>query len=223
MRSLALLLIGLCIVAQAQAETRYVTDQCSVPLRKGASAKHKITRTLPSGTMIEVIRDDADGGYTQVRTPDGAIGFVATVELQPEPRARDRLAATEAKLAELQQAPDALAARLDALRAEHEDLLAEHQRITADRDRLQQELATLRNASANIVEITNDRADLRQRVAELTRRAADLEQENRDLNLQTNQAWFVIGAAVVGGGVLIGLVLPNLHFRRRRRGSWSSL
>jgi SH3 domain protein len=83
-------------------------------------------------------------------------------------------------------------------------------------------LATLRSASANIVEVTNDRAELRKRVAELTRQAADLEQQNRDLSLQTTQRWFLIGAGVLGGGVLIGLLLPNLRFRRRKS-SWGSL
>lgn len=222
MRRLPLLLICLCALAQAQAETRYVTDQCSVPMRKGESPKYKILRVLPSGTMLQAIGDNADSGYTQVRTPEGNVGFVTTAELVSEPAARDRLAAMEAKLAELQQAPDALAGRLAALQSEHQALKTEQARVSRERDRLEQELATLRSASANVVEVTNDRAELRKRVAELTRQAADLEQENRNLSLQTNQRWFLIGAGVVGGGVLIGLILPNLRFRRRKS-SWSSL
>ena len=228
MRRLPLLLICLCAIAlsqaqaQAQAETRYITDQCSVPLRKGGSIKYKIARMLPSGTTLQVMGGGTDGGFTQVRTPEGTVGFVATAELQTEPAARDQLSAMAARLAELQQAPDALAARLNALQSEHKELTTEHERVSRERDRLQQELATLRNASANIVEVTNERADLRNRVAELTRQAADTEQENRDLKLQTNQRWFLIGAGVVGGGVIIGLLLPNLRVRRRKS-SWGSL
>ncbi|MGB8144044.1 MAG: hypothetical protein WCF05_02505, partial [Chromatiaceae bacterium] len=62
----------------------------------------------------------------------------------------------------------------------------------------------------------------RTRVAELTRQAAELDQETRDLKLQTNQRWFMIGAGVIGGGILIGLILPNLRFRRRKS-SWGAL
>jgi SH3 domain protein len=221
-RRLSLLLVFLCALGQAQAETRYVTDRCSVPLRKGESAKYKILRMLPSGTTLQVVAVGAESGFAQVRTQEGTVGFVATSELQAEPPAREQLPALTTRLAELQQAPDALATRLGALQAEHTDLKTEHDRVKRERDQLQQELATLRSASANIVAITNDRAELRNRVAELTRKAADLEQENRDLNLQKNQRWFLIGAGVVGLGVLIGFLLPNLRLRRRKS-SWGSL
>jgi SH3 domain protein len=221
-RHLALLFICVCTFVEAQADTRYVTDQCSVPLRKGEGIKNKITQTLRSGTELEVIGPSKDGGYTQVRTPEGTQGFVATSELQVEPAARDRLTAMVAKLAELQQAPDAIATKVATLQSEQQELQAAHERVTRERDRLEQDLTTLRSASADIIEITNDRAELRRRVAELSRQAADLEQENRQLNLQTNQRWFLIGAGILGTGLLLGLVLPNLRFRRRNR-SWSSL
>jgi len=221
-RRLPLLLICLCALAEAQAETRYITDQCSVAMRKGEGIKYKISRMLPSGTTLQVTGANEDSGYVQVRTPEGTIGYVAAAELQREPPARDRLAAMEAKLAELQQAPDALARQLSTLQAEHKSLKTEHDQVRGERDRLQQQLATLRSASANIVEITNDRAELRNRVAELSRQAADLEQENRDLSLQTNQRWFMIGAGVVGAGVFVGFLLPSIRLRRRKS-SWGSL
>ena len=222
MRHLTLLLLCLCAFHQAQAETRYVTDQCSVPMRKGDALKYKIASMLPSGTALEVIGGEAGAGFVQVRTPEGKTGWVAAAELQADPAARNHLAAMEARLAELQQAPEALAGKLAALQTEHANLQSEHERIGRERDHLEQELASLRNASANIVEVTNDRAELRTRVAELTRQAADLEQETRDLKLQRDQRWFLIGAGVVGGGILIGLILPHLSFRRRKS-SWGSL
>jgi SH3 domain protein len=221
-RHLTLLLLCLCAFPPVQAETRYVTDQCSVPMRKGDALKYKVVRMLPSGTALEVIGGKAGTGFVQVRTPEGNTGWVASAEMQTEPAARNHLAAMEARLAELQQAPEAMAGKLAALQTQHASLQAEHERMGRERDRLEQELASLRNASANIVEVTNDRADLRTRVAELTRQAADLEQETRDLKLQTDQRWFLIGAGVVGGGIIIGLILPRLRFRRRKS-SWGSL
>ncbi len=209
-------------MTQAQADTRYVTDQCSVPMRKGEGLKYKVTRMLPSGTTLQVTGGGGSSGYTQVRTPEGSVGFVATADLMAEPAARDRLAEMAAKLAELQQAPDALTTRLAAAQSEQQDLKASYARVSADRDRLEQELATLRSASANIVEVTNDRAELRTRVAELTRQTADLEQKARDLSLENDQRWFLIGGGVVVAGILIGLILPSLRFRRRKS-SWGSL
>jgi SH3 domain protein len=221
-RRLSLLLICLCAIAQAQADTRYVTDQCSVPMRKGDGLKYKVGRMLPSGTTLQVMGGGGSSGFTQVRTPEGTIGFVATGDLQAEPAARNQLADMAAKLAELQQAPDALTSKLSALQSEHQDLKGTYARVSTDRDRLEQELATLRSASANIVEVTNDRAELRTRVADLTRQNADLEQKARDLSLENDQRWFLIGGGVVGAGILIGLILPNLRFRRRKS-SWGSL
>jgi SH3 domain protein len=88
---------------------------------------------------------------------------------------------------------------------------------------LEQQLATIRHASANVLDITNDREQLRLQVADLSRTRADLEQENRDLKNQTNQRWFMIGAGVLVGGVLLGLILPHLRLGRRRKSSWGSL
>jgi SH3 domain protein len=224
-RPVALLLIGLCAgiaVSAVRAETQYVTDRLEATLRAGESNRYKILKMLPSGTPLEVLGVNKTTDYARVRTPEGTLGFVPAAQLQPEPAARDRLAQAEARLKELQQEPDALAARLARLQAEQTDLKTRHDESERQRQRLEQELATIRHASANVLDITNDRERLRIQVAELTRLRADLEQSNRDLKNQTNQRWFLIGSGVLGGGVLLGLILPQLRFGRRKS-SWGSL
>jgi SH3 domain protein len=204
------------------AETRYVTDQLDVTLRAGESIRYKIIRMLRSGTPLEVLGVNKTTKYARVRTEDGTTGFVLLEQLQDEPAARDRLAEMERRMAELQQEPEALAAQLAKLQGEHSDLQQQFATLERDKQQREQELATIRHASANVLDITNDRERLRQQVAELTRVRADLEQENRELKNQTTQRWFMIGAGVLGGGVLLGLVLPHLRFRRRRS-AWGSL
>jgi SH3 domain protein len=132
------------------------------------------------------------------------------------------VAELEERLAALQAEPDALAARFAALQADHARMSADVQSLRDENRRLEQELATIRHLSANILDITGDRDRLRIQVGELTRERADLEQANRELGDQTNQRWFMIGAGVVLVGVLIGLFLPHLRFRRRRS-SWGAL
>ncbi len=46
-------------------------------------------------------------------------------------------------------------------------------------------------------------------------------QEQKEIKNQTKQHWFMIGAAVLGGGILIGLTLPHLTLRRRKS-RWGS-
>jgi SH3 domain protein len=222
--------IGLCAAAFATlvaavpvaAETRYVTDRLEVTLRAGESTRYKILKMLPSGTPLEVLGVNSTSDYARVRTPEGTLGFVPADQLQAEPAARDRLAVVEAQLKELQQHPDALAAQLARLQSENADIKTRFDTSERQRQRLEQELATIRHASANVLDITNDRERLRIQVAELTRARADLEQANRDLGNQTNQRWFLIGSGVLGGGVLLGLILPHLRFGRRKS-SWGSL
>jgi SH3 domain protein len=219
---LLLVFLCLCGIGHALAETRYVTDRLQIMLRKGESTKHKIIRSLPSGEAVNVLEIDESTGYSRVQTEDGAIGFVLTRQLQDEPVARERLTAIEARLAELQQTPDRLPAKLSELQSAYETLESRHEELEGERDRLEEELASIRRASANVVRITEERSELRKNVADLTRQVANLQQENRDLSNQTSQRWFLIGAGVVAGGILIGLLLPHLRFRRRKS-SWGSL
>ena len=52
--------------------------------------------------------------------------------------------------------------------------------------------------------IANERNELRKQVASLTREVEDIKQQNRELENKTAQNWFLIGAGVVVGGILLG-------------------
>jgi SH3 domain protein len=224
-RRFALLLLYLLSVQAAQvpmlqAATLYVTDSLEITLRTGESNRYRIIRMLPSGTPLEVLSVNKATDYARVRTEDGTVGYVLERELQDEPAARVRILELEQRLAELMAEPEALTAKLAALQTEHARIDADFQALQREKQRLEEELATIRHASANILDITSDRERLRIQVSELTRERADLQQANRDLSNQTNQRWFLIGAGVILVGVLIGLLLPHLRFRRRS--SWGS-
>lgn len=214
-----LILIG--TVAAAQAETQYVTDQLQVPLRAGESARYKIIRMLESGTPLEVLDVNKDTEYTRVRTNNGAQGYVLTNQLQTEPAARTQLTDMQARLTELQQAPEALAAKLSALQIEHASLTETAQALKDKKQSLEQELATIRHSSTNVLEITNERDRLRIQVTELTREREELVQKHSDATHQIQQRWFLIGSGVLTVGVVIGLLFPHLSLRRRKS-SWGS-
>jgi len=217
-----LLLLCLCGLGQALAETRYITDIAQVELRKGESTRYRILRYLTSGEAVKALSTNRKTGYSRIRTKDGTTGYVLTRQLQDERGARDRLAAMEASLAELQQAPDQLAVKLTELQSAHEGLQADHEALEQEKGRLEEELAAIKYTSTNLVAISQERSDLRKHVADLTGQVADLQQKNRDLKNETNQRWFLIGASVVTGAILIGFVLPHLRFRRRKS-DWGTL
>ncbi len=219
-------LYGLCLatliaVTAAAAETRYVTDQYDFNLRAGESTRYKILRQLPSGAPLDILSINEESGYARVRTEDGLTGYMLLTYLQDEPAARSELKEMQARLAELQQEPDKLAARLSALQSEHGALQEDHAILERDKQDLETELAEIRNASANAIQIDNERRQLQEQVANLMLQVDQLEHRNLELSNQTKQQWFLIGAAVLGLGVLLGLLLPSLRLRRRRS-PWGS-
>lgn len=204
------------------ADTRYVTDRLEVTLRAGESTRYKILRMLPSGTPVEVLAVNKATNYARVRIQDGTLGFVLAQELQGEPAARERLTQLEAQLAALTQKPDAVVRELARLQEAHGELGGRFAVLEREKQQREEELARIRHASANVLDLTSDRERLRLQVAELTRVRADLEQENRDLKNQRNQRWFLIGAGVLGLGVLLGLTLPHLRLGHRKQ-PWGRL
>lgn len=214
-----LLLVCLCSLGQALAETRYITDIAQILLRKGEGTRYKIIRTLTSGEAVEELGVNRASGYSRVRTKDGTIGYVLTRQLQDEPGAREQLAAMEARLVEFQQAPDQLAMKLTELQETYNRLKIEKESLEQKKEEVEEELAAIKYTSNNLVQITQERSDLNKRVGALILQVAELEQKNRDKKNETNQRWFLIGAGLVIVSLLLGLILPHLSFRRRKD-SW---
>ena len=206
----------------ALARTAYVTDEFKITLRSGQSTSHRIVRMLDTGTAVTVLDQDAATGYSRVRLDTGTEGYVLTHQLLDQPVARDRLAAAEAEVRSLKAAPGELSSRLAQLTDAHNALQAEHEQLKQAKTLVDQEFAALQRTASNAVRIANERNELRKQVASLTRDIEDVRQQNRELENKTAQNWFLIGAGVVVGGVILGLILPHLRVRRRKS-SWGSL
>lgn len=221
-KKLATILLMILCTAPAWAKTAYVTDQVEITLRTGASTSHRIVRMVPTGEKLTVLSTDEKSGYTKVRTPNGVEGYVLTRQLVDSPVARDRLAAAEAEVKSLKAAPGELSSRLAKLTEQHAALQQAHQQLQQAKSQVDQEFAALKRTANNAVRIANERNELRKQVAGLTREIEDVKQQNRELENKTAQNWFLIGAGVVVGGIVLGLILPHLRVRRRKS-SWGSL
>ncbi|MEJ1411816.1 MAG: TIGR04211 family SH3 domain-containing protein, partial [Candidatus Sedimenticola sp. (ex Thyasira tokunagai)] len=200
----------------AYAETRYVTDVNKITLRSGESTTHKVIRMLTSGQAVEVIASSRASGYSNIRTKEGQTGYVLTRLLMSIPSARERLTAAEARLEELEKAPGELSSQLAQLQGEHKVLTTQFGELETVKQSLEQELQSIRRTAANAIRISSERNELRQQVADLTHQVEGLKQENRELTNNQAQHWFLIGAGVIVGGILIGLILPRLRVQRRK-------
>lgn len=219
LRWVGLLFLALGIAAQAEAQTRYVTDRTQVELRRGPSTEYRILRYLEAGDRVEVLEQNEAQGFSRVKVGDGDTeGWIPTASLIAEPIARERLAAAERNVASARERVTALEAQNQELTRDLAAARTELEQVRTNHGTVSRELAELRTAAANVVEIRDNNTSLQQRLIQRDREVEQLTADNARLGGRNNQNWFVVGAAVLLGGIVIGLVAPTL--RRRRRSDW---
>jgi SH3 domain protein len=212
-------LVVLLLQITAYAQTRYVSDRTIVELRRGPSTEYLILRNLEAGEQVQVLEQDEAAGYSRVRVTDqGTEGWILTRFLTAEPIARARLAAAERGLAAARERVTALEAQAAGLTAELATTRSELEQARESHGTASQELADIRTAAANVVEIRDQTTRLQQRLVQRDREVEELTADNSRLAARNNQNWFVVGAAVLLAGIVVGLIAPSL--RRRRRSDW---
>lgn len=218
-RTLLTTLVFALAVGTATAEDRWVTDEFEVMMRSGKGTGQRIVLQLKSGTRLEVLEIDADAGYARVRTGNGQEGWVLSRYLRSSPTARLQLPAvqqelqrTQAKLKELQQQRDSLGGDKQGLEREVADLQSKNRS-------LQEQLDRISRLSASTIQVDEQNQQLRQRIVENDSRIELLEIENARLASRSDREWFLVGAAVLIAGLLLGLILPRIRWKKKS--SWS--
>jgi SH3 domain protein len=206
---LGLLLAGSSVLfcVPAPAATLYISDQFTVPLRRGPSNSHRILHQgLPSGTALEVLGTDDAAGFTQVRTTNGTEGWIPTQYLSSQPIARDRLAAADR--------------RVESLEAQVKNLRTSDGRaneLAKQTDKLQTELTEIRRISATSIANHEENKQLKSSNETLQKQVAQLSDRVRQLERN------VMLKSLLGGGglVLLGLLLGAWIKSRPKRSSWA--
>jgi SH3 domain protein len=177
-----------------------------------------IIRNLEAGSAVEVLEQNNDG-YSRVRAADqGSEGWVLTRFLSTETSARDRLAVAERSLGNARGRVTELEQQVAAVSSELANTKTELEQARSTHGQVSQELSSIKTAAANVVEIRDQNESLRQRLIDRERQVEQLTAENAALSGRNNQNWFIVGAGVLFGGIVIGLVAPTL--RRKRRSDW---
>jgi SH3 domain protein len=204
--------------ASAFAATMYISDQLTVPLRRGPSSGHKIIHAaLPSGLSLEVLGEDKAAGFTQVRTPNGTEGWVPTQYLTDQPIAKDRLAAANKRI-------ETLEAQLKATRESYQDARGARSEIenraaelTKENQRLQNELAEIRRVSATAITQYEENKQLKADNESLQAQVRQLSDQVQELERNVMLRWLLSG----GGLVLLGLLLGAWLKSRPKRSTWA--
>lgn len=217
LRIVAWLIAAFMLSTAAFAESVWVSDQFEVTLRTGPSTTNAIQRMLASGTELEMLEEDAESGYSRVRTRGGTEGWVLSRYLMSEPSARDQLAALTERLTDAAAEGSSLQSQLASVRDEYERAQARIADLEQDNADLQAEIDDIRSKAADVLTIDKQNMNLRQQLTDAEMTVSILEQENTQLASRTTRNWFVTGALVLFGGVLLGLLLPKLSWSRRSR------
>lgn len=202
------------------AETRYVSDQLEVTLRKGPSLSHAIVRMLKSGTAVEILEIDAETGHTRVKTNGGIEGWILSRYLIAEPTARIQLEKMFKEMGPTDNPDHSVLAQLKTIKSEYENA---HQRIAkleSENNRLEDQVASIMKTSANVLLIDEENNKLHQKLAMAEERLDALQLENIELGDHRQKDWFITGALVLAGGLLLGLILPL--FTRKKRSRYDS-
>jgi len=207
-------------VGNAAAETRYVSDMMEVTMRSGKGTGYGITRMLRSGTAVQVLEIDKETGYSKVRTDSGREGWVLSRFLMNEQAARERLTASEKNLTKLELDNRKLTTTIAAITDEKKLLMKNLGDLEAETRSVSQELAEIKRTASSALAIDSQNKDLKSRLVLLERQLQTIRKENEGLKESTARDWFMIGAAVLLLGIIIGLIIPKIRFRKKS--SWNT-
>lgn len=220
MRRFLFLLVSLLFCSTVSAQMRYVTDNFEVMLRTGPSVQNKIIKALPSGTPVEILRDDAGNGHSQVQTADGDIGYMVTRFISDQPSARNQVVSLENQLEELRSNPSELQTLLANSQEENAELITQNVSLTDELQRVKTELQEIKRVSGNVVQVAASNQKLETEVQQLLLQLDDIRIQNEALKDNSETIRNLIGAGLIVLGLFLGWILSISG--RRSRGTWGA-
>ncbi len=208
------------IAGSSLAETAFISDELDIMVRSGESSSHRIIATLKSGKKVNILERNPDSGYSKVKLSDTRDGWVLSRLLVSTPSAKSQLKKLQSQLINTQQEAAEAKEKLASLSEQNLGLDTRTSELEQLNTRLSRELEDLKNTASNAVEILQQRDLLQQRVVTIERELERFKRENDVLKNSDSQDWFLMGAAVLALGLLLGFILPKLSWRRKS--SWQS-
>lgn len=204
---------------QAWSETLYVSDELSIPMRTGASNKHRIVYFPKSGTALNVKEVSEDGAYIHVTSSSGKEGWVEKQYLMGQSSARDRIVTVNNRLEKSRAQTKELKQQVRDLESQNKESAAQLKQYQREMKSMEGGMEKLKRISANPVALANENKTLEDQVSKLTASNSLLTAENEELTNESTKDWFILGAAVSLGSLLFGLIITRINWKRKRH-SW---
>jgi SH3 domain protein len=221
-RKIAFICLLSVVSAHIHAQTvRYVTDSLRLEARQGPSTDHRISHMLSSGARVAVLEEDTESGYTRVALDDGSEVWILTRYLIDEPAARSQLAEAVENFTREREIARDLASQLETLSQTVDEIEKNRSELATDKKLLQTELAQIKQAAADTLTIKERNETLNKQLDAISLELDAANDRNRALKERSERDWFIAGAGVLLGGMILGLVIPKIRWKRRR--SWGEL
>lgn len=212
--ALALILLSAAFGTVAQTNA-YVTDELRINLRTGAGNTYRIQERIEAGTPLTVVNQR--NGWSRVRTQGGLTGWVPSQFVTTETPATARLPKVEKELEDARERILALETRLQRIRAERDSAHERLKELEQERDKLASQVEEARKG----LEMAQENQRLKKEAIDRKRRIQALENQVSRLSGQNRQEWFLVGAGVLGLGLVVGLLLGRV--KGSKRGNWNQL
>ena len=208
----------LMVLPPAHANTVYISDELTVPLRSGPSGQHRIVHAgIPSGTQMTIIGEDADAGFTQIRTQRGTEAWIRTQYLVSEPVAKLKLASAQREIAQLRQRIARSDERIKELTSASQSQATANQASSQEISELKRELDRINEISSSAVETHEENLQLKDVNSRLRDELDDVAEERNMLLDNAANEGIMLGA----GFILLGLIAGVLIKARPQRSAWS--
>lgn len=204
---------------QAWSKTLYVSDELSIPMRTGASSKHRIVYFPKSGTPLTVVEESEDGTYIRVTSSGGKEGWVEKQYLMNQASARDRIVTVNKRLEQSRAQAKELKQQVRELGNQNKELTTQLKQAQREMKSMESSMDKLKRISANPVALANENKMLEDKLSKLTASNEVLTKENEQLADDSTKDWFILGAAVSLGSLLFGLLITRINWKRKRH-SW---
>lgn len=183
---------------QSEDASHWVSEELTTYVRSGPTDGYRIVGTLTAGEPVTLL--ETSGDYSRVENAEGERVWVLSAELQETPSSHERLPQMEEQVAQLE-------AELDGINETWEG------RVSAMTETLEARERRIAELEARNHQLDSEAEQSRRTIRQLQAR---LDTQEEDLLMR----YFMYGGGVAGAGLLVGLIVPHLPRKRRKRDRW---
>jgi SH3 domain protein len=180
--------------------TRYVSDDIYIYLHSGPNLDFRIIGTVKSGERVNTLEYNTETKFMRIKTPQGKVGWVKNSELQANLTAKLLLPKVQKDLKSIQNKLANIAKKNKEKMADNIDTITQQEKL----------ITNLRSESSSLQKTI---MELKERNLEL-----DLLQSTKDERVKME--WMINGGGVLIFGLVVGLILPFIPRRKKRRENW---